>query len=79
MSINSNSFRQGFASDGFYGYAAGPFTPGTPIQNGHQRRTPIDPQLGANGYWTKIEAKNGSTTTVNTNTGKSWTIQVGPQ
>jgi hypothetical protein len=75
MSINSNSFRQGFATDGFYGTALGPNQPGAKIVPTHQSRTPIESYLSKPGYWTRIEATNGRTT-VQTNTGNQWNLQV---
>lgn len=75
MSIHSNSFRQGFASDGFYGTPLGPNQPGAKIIPTHQSRTPIEPHLRNPGYWTKIESSN-SRTTVQTSTGNQWDLNV---
>ena len=77
MSINSSSFRQGYASDGYTGLSLGPTTPGTPIQPGHQPRTPMDPRSTGNGYWTSVQASDG-VTRVETNTGRTWTIHATP-
>ena len=75
MSLNSNSFRQGFASDGYYGTATGPRFPGAPIEAGHVPRTPIDPQRGNPGYWTRIEASAGQSR-VQTSSGKAWSLKL---
>jgi hypothetical protein len=77
MSINSSSFRQGYASDGYTGLPLGPTMPGTPIQPGHPPRTPMDPRPTGNGYWTSVQASDG-VTRVQTNTGRTWTIQTNP-
>jgi len=75
MSINSESFRQGFASDGYYGTRTGPSWPGEPIQPGHTPRTPMDKQQNQSGYWTRIDASAGESR-VQTNTGKAWSLRL---
>lgn len=78
MSLNSNAFRQGYASDGFYGTPTGPTQPGIPIQVGHIPGTKLDPVKAnsrSGGYWTSIEASNG-TSKLRTSTGKEWTMMV---
>ena len=75
MSINSDSFRQGFASEGYYGTPTGPRWPGQPIKPGHQPRTPMDRQKGSHGYWTRIDATAGESR-VQTSTGKNWSLRL---
>ena len=75
LSINSNSFRQGFATDGFYGTAVGPNQPGDKIIPNHQPRTPMDLNRGRPGFWTSIQAQNEQTR-VQTNTGRQWLLQL---
>jgi hypothetical protein len=75
MTINSNSFQQGFASEAYYGRPLGPFQPGALVQQGHLPRTPIDPRPRANGFWTKIDASNGETR-MTTNTGREFIMRV---
>jgi len=75
MSLNSESFRQGFASEGYYGTPTGPRWPGEPIQPGHTPRTPMDRQQNNNGYWTRIDASAGESR-VQTNTGKAWSLRL---
>lgn len=75
MSIRSDSFRQGFATDGFYGTAVGPNQPGVKIIPNHQPRTPIDPNHNKPGFWTTIEAQNNQTK-VQTSTGRQWSLQI---
>ena len=78
MSLDSNTFRQGFASEGYFGAATGPRQPGTPIQSGHIPGTVMDPiraDRRSAGYWSSIEASDGRTT-VRTNTGREWTMKV---
>ena len=78
MTLSTNTFRQGYATNGFYGISKGPSQPGMPIQPGHIPRAAMDPVPGTNrsGFWTSIKAENGNSTTVRTNTGKEWTMQV---
>ena len=77
MTLKSDSFRTGYASDGYYGAATGPSQPGVPIQPGHQPGTPLDvsPSSRSHGFWTGIESSNG-TTEVRTNSGKQWRLQI---
>jgi hypothetical protein len=77
MTIHSDAFRQGYASDGYYGTATGPGQPGMPIEADHQPRTPLDPKPGkrSNGFWSSIEAANGQSK-VRTNTGREWSMQL---
>ena len=75
MTIDSYSFRQGFASEGYYGTALGPNQPGAPIQLNHHRGTPIDPNSGRPGYWTQIEASEGRIQ-VKTDSGRTWQRQI---
>lgn len=75
MSLNSDSFRQGFASEGYYGTPTGPRWPGEPIQPGHTPRTPMDKQPSQSGYWTRIDASGGESR-VQTNTGKNWSLRL---
>ena len=75
MSLNSNSFRQGYASDGYYGTATGPRFPGAPIEADHTPRTPMDPQSGKPGYWTRIEASSGQSR-VQSSSGKAWSLKL---
>lgn len=67
-----STFKQGYASDGFFGVPVGPGgIPGNQIIPSHQSGTPIDKRILNNGFWTNIESSsNGST--VRTNTGKEW-------
>ncbi len=74
MSIDSNSFRQGFASEGYYGNPVGPRFPGSPIEPNHIPGTPMDLRGRSPGYWTKIETTNGQSR-VETNTGREWLMQ----
>ena len=77
MSINSNSFRHGYASEGYYGDPTGPTQPGTSILPSHIRGTRVDPMssVGAGGFWTSIESSDGQTT-VRTNTGKEFKLKL---
>jgi len=75
MTLDSNTFRPGSATEGYFGRPLGPTLPGTPVVKGHNPRTPIDPRAGADGYWTSIEATNGMTQ-IRTNTGRQWNLKV---
>jgi hypothetical protein len=76
MSINSNAFRQGYASEGYFGTPTGPSQPGAPILPGHIRGVRMDPAsaAGSGGYWTSIDA-SASETRIRTNTGKEWILK----
>ena len=68
-----STFKQGYASDGYFGVPVGPGIPGNQIIPSHQSGTPIDRRIINNGFWTNIESSsNGST--VRTSTGKEWKI-----
>jgi len=76
MSLDSETFRDGFASEGFYGPRAGPRWPGTPLEDNHAPGTALDPNgQKANGYWTRLEASDGESRFV-TNTGKEWKVKL---
>jgi hypothetical protein len=66
MSINSNSFMQGSATQGFYGQPLSPRIPGQPVGI----------TSGKDGYWTQINNSSG-TSIMRTNTGKSFTMTSG--
>lgn len=72
MTLHSSSFRQGFASDGYYGTPTGPRWPGEPIEPNHQPKTPLDRKQG---YWTQMNATSGESR-VQTSTGKSWLLRL---
>jgi hypothetical protein len=72
MTLHSSSFRQGFASDGYYGTPTGPRSPGEPIEPKHQPKTPLDRKQG---YWTQMNATSGESR-VQTSTGKSWLLRL---
>ena len=66
-----STFKQGYASDGYFGVPVGPGIPGNQIIPSHQSGTPMDKRNINNGFWTNIESStNGST--VRTNSGKEW-------
>ncbi len=76
MTLDGNTFKNGAATEGYFGRPAGPTLPGQPLIKGHHPRLPLDPRPGgSSGYWTGIEASNG-VTQMRTNTGRQWTLKV---
>lgn len=78
MTIYPGHLQPGYASEGFYGTALGPNSPGTPLVPGHVRGTPMAPGSSSNGYWTQIDNANG-TSRMQTNTGQQWTLTIQQQ
>jgi len=74
MSLESDSFRKGFASEGYYGTPVGPEWPGQLIQPNHTPRTPIEKTSTGGFFWTNIEASNGNSR-VRTNSGREWELK----
>jgi len=74
LSIVGDSFRNGFASEGYYGTPIGPKYPGVPLNKNHVPGMPYDPRPSQNGFWRSIEAADGITR-IRTDNGKTWIMK----